>query len=99
MFKDKVYKALKKIPKGKVATYGQIARLAGNEKASRAVGNALHNNPQPKVVPCHRVVNAKGELAKNFGFGGRAVQQQYLEEEGVEVKDFCVDLDKYLWAM
>lgn len=91
----RIYEAVKKIPKGKVATYGQVAALAGNEKMARAVGNALHNNPQPGVIPCHRVVNAKGELAAAFAFGGEQVQAKLLQAEGVEVKNGKVDLNKY----
>lgn len=91
----RIYEAVKKIPKGKVATYGQVAALAGNEKMARAVGNALHNNPQPGVIPCHRVVNAKGELAAAFAFGGEQVQAKLLQAEGVEVKNGKVNLNKY----
>ena len=69
----RIYEAVKKIPKGKVATYGQVALLAGNGKMSRAVGNALHHNPDPENIPCYRVVNAKGELAGEFAFGGCGV--------------------------
>lgn len=91
----RIYEAVKKIPKGKVATYGQVAALAGNEKMARAVGNALHHNPEPGVIPCHRVVNAKGELAGAFAFGGEQVQEKLLQAEGVEVKNGKVNLQKY----
>ena len=67
---DKIYRAVQRIPKGRVATYGQVATMAGNGNAARAVGNALHVNPAPGVIPCHRVVNAKGRLAPGFAFGG-----------------------------
>ena len=53
---------MKKIPKGHVATYGRIAEMAGEPKMARAVGNALHKNPDPEHIPCFRVVNSKGEL-------------------------------------
>ena len=66
----RIYEAVKQIPKGHVATYGQVAAMAGNKKMSRAVGNALHKNPDPEHIPCFRVVNAKGELAGAFAFGG-----------------------------
>ena len=92
----RIYEAVKKIPKGKVATYGLIAKLAGNEKMSRAVGNALHKNPDPEHIPCFRVVNAKGELPGNFAFG-EGVQERLLREDGIEVVDGKVDLQKYLW--
>ncbi len=91
----RIYEAVKKIPKGKVATYGQVAELAGNRKMCRAVGNALHKNPDPEGIPCYRVVNAKGELAGEFAFGGRGEQQKRLEQEGIEVKDGKVDLLRY----
>ena len=91
----RIYEAVKKIPKGKVATYGQIAEMAGDRKMARAVGNALHKNPDPERIPCYRVVNAKGELSGAFAFGGAKVQEQRLREDGVEVKDGKVDLKKY----
>ena len=93
----KIYEAVKKIPYGKVATYSQIARLAGNSKMSRAVGNALHKNPDPDNIPCFRVVDAKGYLAGGFAFGGAEVQAKLLESEGVEVKENQVDLRVYQW--
>lgn len=94
-FYDRIYEAVLQIPYGKVATYGQIATMAGNGRAARAVGNALHINPAPDVVPCYRVVNSKGRLAPHFAFGGSDVQKELLEAEGVEVIDNKVDLKKY----
>ena len=91
----RIYEAVKKIPKGKVATYGKVAEMAGNSNMSRAVGNALHKNPDPDGIPCYRVVNSKGELADAFVFGGAGVQQKLLEADGVEVTDGRVDLEKY----
>jgi O-6-methylguanine DNA methyltransferase len=91
----RIYEAVKKIPKGKVATYGQVAQLAGNKKMARAVGNALHKNPDPSTIPCYRVVNSKGELAGEFAFGGAGVQARLLEADGVEVVDGRVDLERY----
>lgn len=91
----RIYEAVKRIPKGKVATYGQVAKLAGNEKMSRAVGNALHKNPEPGTIPCHRVVNSKGELANEFAFGGANIQAELLRKEGVCVVNNSVDLKKY----
>ena len=93
----RIYEAVKKIPYGKVATYSQIARLAGNSKMSRAVGNALHKNPDPDNIPCFRVVDAKGYLAGGFAFGGAEVQAKLLESEDVEVKENQVDLRVYQW--
>ncbi len=97
-FERAVYDAVKKIPEGKVATYGQIASLAGYPGAARAVGNALHRNPDETNVPCHRVVNASGGLAKSFGFGGPLEQRRRLMAEGVYVMDLTVDLCDYQFA-
>ena len=91
----RIYEAVKQIPKGHVATYGQVAAMAGNPKMSRAVGNALHKNPDPENIPCFRVVNAKGKLAEAFAFGGEGKQAKLLEEDGVVVVDGKVDLDVY----
>ena len=77
----RIYEAVKKIPKGKVATYGQVAALAGNPGMCRAVGNALHKNPDPGHVPCYRVVNAKGELSGEFAFGGAGQQAKLLQAD------------------
>lgn len=65
------------------------------QKMSRAVGNALHKNPDPEHIPCFRVVNAKGELAGAFAFGGEGRQRKLLEEDGVQVVDGKVDLNKF----
>ena len=91
----RIYEAVKKIPRGKVATYAQVAAMAGNPKMCRAVGNALHKNPDPDGTPCYRVVNAKGELAGAFAFGGPDVQANLLRADGIEVIDNKVDLTKY----
>ncbi len=91
----RIYEAVKQIPKGHVATYGKIAEMAGNPRMSRAVGNALHKNPDPENIPCFRVVNSKGELAGAFAFGGGNVQKELLEADGVEVINGKVDLKKY----
>ncbi len=92
---NRIYEAVKRIPKGYVATYSQVAEMAGDRKMARAVGNALHKNPEPGVIPCHRVVNAKGQLAGAFAFGGEDAQASLLRNEGVEVIDGCVDLKLY----
>ena len=91
----RIYEAVKRIPKGKVATYGQVAALAGNARMSRAVGNALHRNPDPEGTPCYRVVNSKGELSGEFAFGGAGAQARLLEADGIEVRDGRVDLEVY----
>lgn len=93
---EKIYEVVKGIPKGRVATYGQVALLAGNPHWSRVVGYALHNNPDPKTIPCHRVVNREGKVAKSFVFGGGNVQRELLEKEGIVFeKDDRIDLIKY----
>ena len=94
----RIYEAVKQIPRGKVATYGTVAALAGNPKMARAVGNALHKNPDPEGIPCYRVVNASGRLAEAFVFGGINVQEKMLKEDGIEVKDGHVNLDIYGWT-
>ena len=91
----KIYEAVRKIPKGHVATYTQIAEMAGNPRMCRAVGNALHKNPDPDRIPCFRVVNSKGELSGEFAFGGAGRQQALLEADGVVVENGKVDLEKY----
>lgn len=91
----RIYEVVKKIPRGKVATYKRVAQMAGNPRMSRAVGNALHHNPDPEHIPCYRVVNAKGELAEAFVFGGENVQAKLLEADGIAVVNGKVDLDKY----
>ena len=91
----RIYEAVKKIPRGKVATYGQVAELAGDKKMARAVGNALHRNPDPDTIPCYRVVNSKGELSGEFAFGGEGAQAALLRADGIEVVDGRVDLKKY----
>ena len=91
----RIYEAVKKIPKGHVATYGQVAQMAGNPKMARAVGNALHKNPDPEHIPCFQVVNGKGELAGEFAFGGEGGQTRLLEEDGIPVENGRVDLEKY----
>lgn len=91
----RIYEAVKQIPRGKVATYGQVAKMAGNARMSRAVGNALHKNPDPDGIPCYRVVNAKGELAEEFVFGGAGIQKKLLEADGIEVTGKRVDLERF----
>ena len=97
-FFERVYDAVNQIPKGKVATYGQIAAVAGSPRAARQVGYALHVNPRPGIIPCHRVVNRFGGLAPAFAFGGQEVQAALLRQEGVQVEEsFTVDLETYLY--
>ena len=91
----RIYEAVKKIPRGCVATYGQIAEMAGDRRMARAVGNALHKNPDPEHIPCFRVVNSRGELSGAFAFGGANEQARRLEADGIEVRDGRVDLAKF----
>ena len=94
----KIYDVVCQIPKGKVATYGQVARMAGNPRWARVVGYALHVNPAPGIIPCHRVVNREGRVAEAFAFGGGATQRKMLEEEGVVFEnDGSIDFEKYGW--
>lgn len=92
-----VYEYLTTIPKGKVVTYKQIAEGLGNKGLARAVGNILHKNPDEHKYPCYKVLNSKGELAEAFVFGGRDVQKEKLEKEGIKVVDNKVDLELYQW--
>ncbi|MBP1562744.1 MAG: MGMT family protein [Oscillospiraceae bacterium] len=94
---EKIYEVVKKIPFGKVATYGQIAMLAGNPRWARVVGYALHVNPDPENIRCYRVVNRFGELSEAFAFGRINEQAELLKAEGVEVEGNRVNLEKYLW--
>ena len=100
-FFARVYAAVQSIPRGRVATYGQIARLCGSPRAARVVGGALHVSPAPGVIPCHRVVNREGRLAPAFAFGGAQVQRDLLAAEGVETEErgglYFVDLARYGW--
>ena len=93
---EKIYEVVKNIPKGKVATYGQVALLAGNPRWARVVGYALHVNPEPGIIPCHRVVNREGRVAPGFAFGGEGVLRQLLKSEGIVFEqDGRIDLEKY----
>lgn len=96
-FYDRVYQQVLRIPHGRVATYGQIAALSGSPRAARAVGMALHHNPLPGVIPCHRVVNHSGRLAPGFAFGGPGEQQRLLEDEGISVTCGHVSIRDVIW--
>jgi O-6-methylguanine DNA methyltransferase len=88
-----IYETVKKIPKGKVASYGQISNIL-ELNFPRLVGKILHNNPDPKSIPCHRVVFKDGKLAECFAFGGRESQELLLKEEGVKFNKGKVDMKK-----
>lgn len=95
---ERVYAAVKLIPRGSVATYGQIAAAIGNVRLARVVGYALHVNPAPGIIPCHRVVKRDGEVSSAFAFGGANRQAALLKDEGVgflddshvDMKNYCV---------
>lgn len=97
-FFQRVYEVVKKVPKGKVTTYGDVARAIGAPRCSRQVGWALHVNPEQGVIPCHRVIFSDGRLSYGFAFGGLEAQKAMLISEGVEVSaENKVDLKKYRW--
>ncbi|MCR4780302.1 MAG: MGMT family protein [Ruminiclostridium sp.] len=81
---EAVYAVVRTIPKGKVASYGQVARLVGNPRLSRVVGYALHVNPDPEHIPCYRVVDRFGRVSEAFAFGGGNRQRDMLLADGVE---------------
>ncbi len=92
-----IYDVVKQIPYGKVATYGQIAALAGNPRWSRVVGYALHVNPDPDIIKCYRVVNRFGEVSDAFAFGGSNKQIELLKNEGVTFINGKVNIKKHIW--
>ena len=93
---EKIYEVVKTIPKGKVMSYGQVAMLAGNPRWSRVVGYALHSNPNPSEIPCHRVVMKDGSVSEGYAFGGAEAQRKRLEGEGVCFKsNGKVDMKRY----
>ena len=92
-----IYDVVRKIPRGTVASYGQVARLAGNKRWSRVVGYALHVNPDSNDIPCYRVVTKDGYTARGFAFGGPNRQREMLETDGIEFVDGHVDMKKYQW--
>jgi O-6-methylguanine DNA methyltransferase len=96
-FRDRVYALTKKIPTGKVATYGQLAKLSGKPKAARAVGLFMKTNPDAPRTPCHRVVAADGNLTGYSAPGGIAEKKKILIKEGVFFKNRKVDLTRSRW--
>ena len=95
---EKIYEVVKMIPRGRVASYGQVAAYAGNPRWSRVVGYALHVNPDPDAIPCYRIVTKDGGLSEAFAFGGENVQRELLLRDGVEfTQDGRVDMEKYRW--
>lgn len=94
---ERIYAVVRRIPRGRVATYGQVAALAGNKRWARVVGYALHANPDPDGIPCYRVVNREGRVSEAFAFGGGNRQIALLEADGIPCPDGCVDLKKFQW--
>lgn len=93
--KEKIYETVARIPKGKVTTYGQIARMV--DTGPRAVGSYLHQNDDPETFPCHRVVHSDGSMAGGYAFGGSSEQTQRLKKEKVVFKGDKVDLRESFW--
>lgn len=98
-FSERVFDIVKQIPKGKVSTYGQIARMMGSPRSARYVGWALRGNKEPVSTPCHRVIFKDGRICEGYAFGGPDAQRKLLEDEGVAfVDDMHVDMESCLWA-
>ena len=99
-FNESVYDIVRQIPCGRVTTYGQIARMIGRPRNARFVGFALHVNPEPGIIPCHRVVFKDGSLAPGFAFGGEDEQRRLLESEGVSfLPNGRVDMNRCAWEV
>ncbi|HWT74850.1 MAG TPA: MGMT family protein [Mobilitalea sp.] len=97
-FFEKVYDIVANIPEGQVATYGQIAQMAGSQYAARIVGYAMNRAPEERNLPCHRVVNKEGHMAPGNVFGGQDVQRSVLEKEGITfLENGCINMEKHLW--
>ena len=93
--RQKLYALLQTIPRGRVVTYGTLAQMLGSKHYARAVGNALHRNPDGDLYPCYKVVGSKGELSPAYAFGGMEAQQRRLEADGILVRNGKVDLQVY----
>lgn len=96
--KEKVYEYLTRIPRGKVVTYGQIAKHLGNPRLCRYVGSVLHRNPDGEKYPCYKVVNSQGRLSEHYAFGGLSGQQQRLAADDICVQNDRVDLKQYQYT-
>ena len=94
---ERIYDVVRRIPCGKVATYGQVAALAGNKRWARVVGYALHGNPDPEGIPCYRVVTKDGRVSRAFAFGGENRQIDLLIADGVAFRDGHVIMEEYQW--
>jgi len=97
-FFERVYEVCRKIPEGRVTSYGAIAKFLGAAKSARMVGWAMNSSKKMEDVPAHRVVNRNGLLTGKSHFGGSNAMQQLLENEGVAVKELqIIDFQKYFW--
>lgn len=93
---QRIYEVVRRIPKGSVATYGQVALAAGNPRWARVVGYALHCNPDPAGIPCYRVVNREGRVSSAFAFGGENIQTEMLKADGVGfIREHYVDMENF----
>ncbi|WP_277071280.1 MGMT family protein [Slackia exigua] len=98
-FSDKAFDIVRRIPRGRVMSYGAVARAIGEPRKSRFVGYAMRNNPDPDIFPCHRVVFKDGAICDSYVFGGPEVQKRLLEQEGVPfLDDTHVDMAKCAWT-
>lgn len=98
-YREEIFECLKTIPKGKVTTYKSIALKLGNKNLARVVGNILHTNKDKYEVPCFRVVTSKGYLSENYALGKLSEQKRLLEEDGIDVKDKKIDLNRYFYEV
>ena len=94
---ERIYDVVRQIPRGMVASYGQVAALAGNRRWARVVGYALHVNPDEEGIPCYRVVTKEGNVSRAFAFGGANRQVELLKADGVGFIDGHVDMERYQW--
>ena len=92
---EQIYEVVKKGAKGEVASDGQIATILGQPKMARQVGWALHVNPTPGIIPCHRIVTKQGNVASGFAFGGGNAQREMLSAEGVKFDENNLVLKEY----
>ena len=96
-FNEKCYEILRRVPRGKVTTYGELASAIGSPNGARAVGNAMNKNPYAPKVPCHRVVGSDGKLV---GFASGVNEKiKMLRKEGVEIVNGKIDLEKYFYSL
>ena len=97
-FVERVYAVIRLIPRGRVTTYGRIARYLGATRSARLVGFALHNSPDDVSENAHRVVNRNGELTGGWAWGHPAIMRGLLEDEGVTfIDEYQVNLQRHLW--